>query len=45
MALKSKEKGAAKLMPLHKRIATGNKPVQKPSGNQLLAKAMKSKKA
>lgn len=28
--LKSVGKGAEKLMPLHKRIATGNKPVKKP---------------
>lgn len=31
MALKAKTKGAAKLMPLHKRIATGNKPIKKPN--------------
>lgn len=31
MKLKSKGKGAAKLMPLHKRIATGNAPVKKPA--------------
>lgn len=28
--LKSAAKGAAKLMPLHKRIATGNLPIRKP---------------
>lgn len=28
--LKTKAQGAAKLMPLHKRIATGNKPIKKP---------------
>ena len=28
--LKTAGRGAAKLMPLHKRIATGNKPVRKP---------------
>lgn len=28
--LKSAGKGASKLMPLHQRIATGNKPVKKP---------------
>lgn len=31
MNLKSKGKGAEKLIPLHKRIATGNKPVKKPA--------------
>lgn len=28
--LKTAERGAAKLMPLHQRIATGNKPIKKP---------------
>lgn len=28
--LKTAGRGAAKLMPLHKRIATGNRPIKKP---------------
>lgn len=28
--LKTAARGAVKLMPLHKRIATGNKPIRKP---------------
>lgn len=31
MTLGSKKQGAAKLMPLHKRIATGNAPIKKPA--------------
>jgi hypothetical protein len=30
MKLKTAGRGAAKLMPLHQRIATGNKPIKKP---------------
>lgn len=29
--LKTATKGAEKLMPLHKRVATGNKPIKKPA--------------
>jgi hypothetical protein len=29
--LKTAGKGAEKLMPLHQRVATGNKPVKKPA--------------
>jgi len=29
--LKTAKKGAEKLMPLHKRVATGNKPIIKPT--------------
>jgi hypothetical protein len=36
--LKSASKGAAKLMPLHKRIATGNKPVLKPARSAVVKK-------
>lgn len=30
VTLKTKAKGSAKGMPLHKRIATGNAPIKKP---------------
>lgn len=36
MTLKSKGKGAEKLMPLHKRVATGNKPIVKPSRSSIV---------
>jgi hypothetical protein len=34
--LKTAGRGAEKLMPLHKRIATGNKPVIKPSRSKIV---------
>jgi hypothetical protein len=34
--LKTAGKGAEKLMPLHKRVATGNKPVMKPSREKVI---------
>lgn len=35
MKLKTQGKGAADKMPLHKRIATGNKPIIKPSRDKI----------
>lgn len=34
--LKTAGRGAANLMPLHKRVATGNKPVMKPSRSKVV---------
>lgn len=36
--LKTALKGAEKLMPLHQRIATGNKPIIKPERSVILKK-------
>jgi hypothetical protein len=38
MKLKTAGKGAEKLMPLHKRVATGNAPVLKPARNKVVKK-------
>ncbi len=38
MKLKTAGKGAEKLMPLHKRIATGNKPILKPARKDVVKK-------